>query len=137
MGIVVARQFERIFLVPGGDQGELGVLFQWPHDIAQLTVNFRRKRSLRKARTNVGGYLCGGSAHGHFARAAVGKGDFNHLGHGLGSFSKFVKVVAKEGLKFSDHRIGFDLVFWGFKSTKSEGIPNSAAKRPMHYVRCP
>jgi len=33
-----------------------------------------------------------------------------------------VKVRAKEGLEFSDHRIGFDLVFWGFKSTKSDGV---------------
>ena len=91
LGIVVARQFERIFLVARGDQGELGVLFQRAHDVAQLAVNFCRKRRFRKAWPDIRRNLRRSSAGCHFAHAAVGKGDLDHLGHGFRSSQSLSK----------------------------------------------
>ena len=79
---VVADQLKRVLLVARSDEGEIGIAFQRPVEVANLAVDARRQRRLGQARPDRRGDIGRGRALRHFLHGAVGKADLEHGGHG-------------------------------------------------------
>ena len=81
MGIVVARQFERIGLVPRSDQRQLRITLERAGQVAQLTIHTRGQRCLGKAGADRRGDIRRGRSRGHFAHRSIGEADLEKFRH--------------------------------------------------------
>ena len=87
VGIVMPGEFQRIGLVPRGDQRQLGIAIEGAGEIAQFAVNTRGQRGFRKAGADRGGNVCRGRSRRHFAHRSVGQADLEQFGHRRSSVS--------------------------------------------------
>ena len=81
VGIVMARQFERIGFVARGDQREACIALERPGEIAQFPVDPRGERGLGEAGADRGGDIGGRRPARHFAHRAIGQADLEQFGH--------------------------------------------------------
>ena len=81
VSIIVAREFERVGLIAGCHQREVGIAFERAGEVAQFPVNARGNRRLGKAGANRGGNVRRGRSGGHFAHRSIGQADLEQFGH--------------------------------------------------------
>ena len=81
VSVIVPHQFKGVGLVAAGDQRELFITLERPHDVADLAVDARRQRGLGQTRTDRRCHIGWCRADGHVAHRTVGKADPEKLAH--------------------------------------------------------